>query len=117
MSFSLANILFQIIGFFRLIRAKIPADFSAGYPDLLVNRDILHRKDFAGIGHGKTLFMTGGKAIVGNNVPPVRVSEKKRRVAAGDYLLFPSPLAAYFFMKRSTRPAVSTIFCFPVMNG
>ncbi len=27
------------------------------------------------------------------------------------------PAAAYFFMKRSTRPSVSTIFCVPVKKG
>lgn len=27
------------------------------------------------------------------------------------------PPAAYFFWKRSTRPSVSMIFCFPVKNG
>jgi hypothetical protein len=31
------------------------------------------------------------------------------------YAFFSMP--AYFFLNRSTRPAVSTIFCFPVMNG
>ncbi len=30
---------------------------------------------------------------------------------------FFSSLAAYFFRNRSTRPAVSMIFCLPVMKG
>ena len=31
------------------------------------------------------------------------------------YAFFSRP--AYFLLNRSTRPAVSMIFCFPVMNG
>jgi hypothetical protein len=27
------------------------------------------------------------------------------------------PFFAYFFLNRSTRPSVSTIFCVPVKNG
>ena len=38
----------------------------------------------------------------------------------GDYFLAAVDFAAalaYFFWKRSTRPAVSTSFCLPVKNG
>src|SRR6201993_193096 len=38
----------------------------------------------------------------------------------GDYFFAASALAAasaYFFVKRSTRPAVSISFCLPVKNG
>src|SRR5579863_6529219 len=33
------------------------------------------------------------------------------------YFFIAAALSAYFFVKRSTRPAVSTSFCLPVKNG
>src|SRR5215469_9901677 len=45
-------------------------------------------------------------------------SEKSSEISEGNYFL---PAAAgtlaYFFWKRSTRPAVSTSFCLPVKKG
>src|SRR5215831_8214544 len=49
---------------------------------------------------------------------------KKRRDPASAkqglfYVRYPRylPFFAYFFLNRSTRPSVSTIFCVPVKNG
>ena len=55
---------------------------------------------------------------------PLRVAPEMERVRdanASDYFFFAlavaAALSAYFFWKRSTRPAVSISFCLPVKNG
>lgn len=44
---------------------------------------------------------------------PASAKQGLSYVREPDYL----PFFAYFFLNRSTRPSVSTIFCVPVKNG
>ena len=48
-------------------------------------------------------------------LPFLRLALPAERYAAAPFDF--TPVRAYFCLKRSTRPAVSTIFCFPVQNG
>src|SRR5262247_969773 len=54
---------------------------------------------------------------------PISGHKKRRDPASAKqglfYVRYPRylPFFAYFFLNRSTRPSVSTIFCVPVKNG
>src|SRR5712691_642263 len=70
-------------------------------------------------GHGRSSFYTLARShAYGPSLSRSsnRIQEILEGSPARNYFLAAFAFA-YFFWKRSTRPAVSTSFCFPVKNG